>query len=73
MRRERRSEFAGEGLYYMDIIRWEVAEIVMNQPGLDIDGNIVEIRSFNAQRDYLWPLPDREIILNLNLEQNPGY
>lgn len=57
----------------MDIIRWEVAEIVMNQPGLDIDGNIVEIRSFNAQRDYLWPLPDREIILNLNLEQNPGY
>lgn len=57
----------------MDIIRWEVAEIVMNQPGLDIDGNIVEIRSFNPQRDYLWPLPDREIILNPNLEQNPGY
>lgn len=73
LRRERRVEFAGEGLYYKDIIRWRTAEIEMNEPGLDEDGNVVENRSFNPQRDYLWPIPDVEILLNPNLEQNPGY
>lgn len=73
VRRERRIEFAGEGLFYQDIIRWKTAETVMNRPGLDKDGNVIEDRSFNPQQDYLWPLPDREILLNPNLEQNPGY
>jgi len=73
VRLERRIEFAGEGLYYQDIIRWRTAEVVMNQPGLDKDGNIIETRSFNPDRDYLWPFPDRDILLNPNLEQNPGY
>lgn len=73
LRLERRVEFAGEGLYYKDIIRWRTAEIVMNQDGLDQNGNVIESRSFNPDRDYLWPLPDRDILLNSNLEQNPGY
>jgi hypothetical protein len=73
LRLERRIEFAGEGLYYKDIIRWRTAETVMNADGLDKDGNVVEKRSFNSTRDYLWPLPDRDILLNSNLEQNPGY
>ncbi len=73
LRRERRVEFAGEGLFYLDIKRWMTAEIVMNQPGLDKDGNVIEERNFNPNRDYLWPIPDREILLNPNLEQNPGY
>ena len=73
VRLERRVEFAGEGLYYKDIIRWRTAEIVMNADGVDKDGNVIEKRSFNAERDYLWPLPDRDILLNTNLEQNPGY
>ncbi|MBC8769944.1 RagB/SusD family nutrient uptake outer membrane protein [Arenibacter sp. BSSL-BM3] len=73
LRLERRIEFAGEGLYYKDIIRWRTAETVMNADGLDKDGNVIEKRSFNATRDYLWPLPDRDILLNSNLEQNPGY
>lgn len=30
-------------------------------------------RSFNPQRDYLWPLPTRELGLNKNLTQNPGW
>ena len=34
---------------------------------------LVEARSFNPARDYLWPIPDIEIITNPNLEQNPGY
>lgn len=45
----------------------------MNADGLDKDGNVIEKRSFNATRDYLWPFPDRDILLNPNLEQNPGY
>ena len=73
VRLERRIEFAGEGLYYQDIIRWRTAEVVMNQPGLDKDGNVIENRNFNPEKDYLWPLPDRDILLNPNLEQNPGY
>lgn len=73
VRLERRVEFAGEGLYYKDIIRWRTAEAVMNADGLDKDGNVIERRSFNPTRDYLWPLPDRDILLNTNLEQNPGY
>ncbi|WP_149277765.1 RagB/SusD family nutrient uptake outer membrane protein [Pareuzebyella sediminis] len=73
VRLERRIEFAGEGLYYQDIIRWRTAEVVMNEPGLDEDGNVIETRSFNPEKDYLWPFPDRDILLNTNLEQNPGY
>ncbi|MEH6680331.1 MAG: RagB/SusD family nutrient uptake outer membrane protein [Sediminicola sp.] len=73
VRLERRIEFAGEGLYYHDIIRWRTAETVMNANGLDKDGNVIEIRRFDATRDYLWPLPDRDVLLNPNLEQNPGY
>jgi hypothetical protein len=73
VRLERRIEFAGEGLYYQDIIRWRTAEVVMNANGLDQNGNVIERRSFDPSRDYLWPLPDRDILLNTNLDQNPGY
>ncbi|WP_290797818.1 RagB/SusD family nutrient uptake outer membrane protein [Flavihumibacter sp. UBA7668] len=30
-------------------------------------------RTFNADRDYLWALPTRELALNPNLEQNPNW
>ncbi|MGB4400289.1 MAG: RagB/SusD family nutrient uptake outer membrane protein [Daejeonella sp.] len=30
-------------------------------------------RTFNPNRDYIWPIPQREIDLNKNLTQNPGY
>jgi hypothetical protein len=30
-------------------------------------------RTFNPQRDYLWPLPTTELGLNKNLTQNPGW
>ncbi|KKN06238.1 hypothetical protein LCGC14_1079330 [marine sediment metagenome] len=73
VRLERRIEFAGEGLYYQDIIRWRTAEVSMNKDGLDKDGNVIEGRNFNPDKDYLWPLPDRDILLNPNLQQNPGY
>jgi len=47
-------------------------------PNYDNVGNadqmdVVEIRSFNPTRDYLWPIPRIELETNPLLEQNPGY
>ncbi len=30
-------------------------------------------RKFNAQRDYLWPVPDGDRMINENLDQNPNW
>ena len=30
-------------------------------------------RNFDANKQYLWPIPSKEIIINNNLKQNPGY
>ncbi|MCF6331708.1 MAG: RagB/SusD family nutrient uptake outer membrane protein [Draconibacterium sp.] len=112
VRMERRMEFAYEGLRYMDIIRWGLAEKVLNTniygmldpidlkakvvdsglwffaetPQIDEDGvadfdpmyndgyiKLLGIRQFDASRQYLWPIPTKEILINDNLVQNPGY
>jgi hypothetical protein len=31
------------------------------------------IRSFDANKQYLWPIPSKEILINKNLKQNSGY
>lgn len=107
VRVERRMEFAHEGLRYMDIIRWGIADQVLNtniyghldyaelkdkvlDPGLwflpgipEIDENgtpnfddmynaglikQLAVRSF-PERQYLWPIPSSEILINDNLNQ----
>ncbi len=73
VRLERRVEFAIEGLYYNDIKRWRTAEIEMNADAISREGAVIQNRNFNPNRDYLWPIPSRDILLNTNLEQNPGY
>lgn len=73
IRHERRIELAGEALYYHDIRRWRTAEVVMNAPVLNSKGQVVQTRSFNANRDYLWPIHSITIQDNPSLEQNPGY
>jgi rubrerythrin len=70
---ERRIEFAGEGYYYNDIRRWKTAEKVMNAPIKNWEGKVIETRSFDASRDYWWPIPVHQRDLNPNLEQNPNY
>lgn len=30
-------------------------------------------RNFDKNKQYLWPIPSKEIIINSNLQQNPGY
>lgn len=83
VRRERRCELALEGLRHKDIIRWKIAETVLNgwchglktgeTVGTD-DGYVrVENRVFNAGKHYLWPIPQNERDLNKNLTQNPGW
>lgn len=83
IRHERLVEFAFEGQRFFDIRRWNIAEQVVNQPILgmtyvDDNGELVTVdqpgyvRSFGI-RDYLWPLPQKELDLNSNLVQNPGF
>ncbi|WP_236974246.1 RagB/SusD family nutrient uptake outer membrane protein [Membranihabitans maritimus] len=111
LRIERRMEFAHEGLRYMDIVRWGIADQVLNTriyglldyeelkekvinegkwflPGVpEIDENGIPnldslyeaglikqlaVRSF-PQRQYIWPIPSSEILINDNLVQNNGY
>ncbi|HLR31534.1 MAG TPA: RagB/SusD family nutrient uptake outer membrane protein [Fodinibius sp.] len=80
IRNERRIEFAAEGLRYADIIRWRIAEDVLNEPALghtrEIDGELrslhVEDRSFEPH-NYLWPFHENSLKVEPGLEQNPGY
>jgi len=73
IRLERRIELANEALYYSDIRRWRTAETVMNTTVLSRTGQLVQTRTFNANRDYLWPIHEITIQDNPNLEQNPNY
>ena len=112
VRIERRMEFAWESLRYMDIIRWRLAEKVLNlgsygmldvadlesnvvnkglwffakTPQIDEDGaadfeplykegyaKLLTKRIFDASRQYLWPIPSKEILINENIKQNPNY
>jgi hypothetical protein len=112
IRFERRMEFAFEGLRYMDLIRWRIAEKALNTrmygmldpeplienvvkkglwffPGIpEIDENgiadfsemagtglikLLAERKFDATKQYLWPIPTKEVLINENLKQNPGY
>lgn len=112
VRIERRMELAWENLRYMDIIRWKLAEKVLNLPNysmldpadlrdkvvkaggwffpetppIDEDGvadfsgmynkGLIKItvqRQFNKDRQYLWPIPTKDILINSNLQQNQGY
>ena len=70
------------GLRIFDIRRWRIGEEVMpgRSYGIDFvndDGEVETVlgdnRFFDAGRDYLWPIPLKELDLNPSLGQNPGY
>jgi len=73
IRLERRIELAGEGLYYADIKRWKTAEIVNNGSVYNYKGEVIEVRVFDKDKHYLWPIPADEIQINDKLIQNPGW
>jgi hypothetical protein len=66
---ERRIELCFEGKRWYDIKRRRLGDIVFKGP------NSLEPRTnFNADRDYLFPLPQVDINVNPNLlPNNPGY
>ncbi|MVZ66993.1 RagB/SusD family nutrient uptake outer membrane protein [Sphingobacterium sp. DK4209] len=80
-RRERFLELAFEGTRLIDIRRWRIGTEVLNGPAyglIDPKTNEVvkvEDRVFDANRDYLWPIPQTEINNNtgLNGQNNPGW
>jgi hypothetical protein len=73
IRLERRIELALEGIYYSDILRWKTAEIENNGTMHDADNIDIVIRKFRPDRDYLWPIPYNQTVLNPNLVQNPNW
>lgn len=75
LRHERRIEFALEGLYWSDIKRWDIGKDLYPIEIKDHNGNVIETKFPNGYLEYynLLPIPDSEISLNENLEQNPGW
>jgi len=82
IRQERRTELALEGIRPDDIRRWKIAEDVMNgwahgakfgDPNVDNGYIRVQQRQFDPAKNYLWPIPPSERLLDKNLTQNPGY
>lgn len=85
IRVERQHEFVAEHKRYFDILRWKIAEIVLNEPGygmnLDADTptgdysveQILGEKRIFSQQMYLWPIPDNAMDNNPNLTQNKGW
>lgn len=67
---ERRAEFLGEGTWYNDLRRNKLAETVCAVPIHRYDGAELYSRAFNADRDYWWPVPAKQIELAPSLEPN---
>lgn len=81
--RERAIEMAMEGQRFWDLRRWKTAPSELNQriSGWDVDQETAEgyyrqkmlfDQSFGL-KDYFWPLKERDLIVNRNLIQNPGW
>lgn len=74
IRNERRSELAIEGLRYYDIIRWKAGSQYLNGTVRGASFTTwTDTYRFNENRDYLWPVPEKEYNLNPNLGQNPNW
>ncbi|WP_316818565.1 RagB/SusD family nutrient uptake outer membrane protein [Pedobacter nyackensis] len=79
LRRERRVEFALEGTRLYDIRRWKIAEQVMNGAVYGAYNPetqslyLSETRIFKANRDYVWPIPLKELNSNPNMVQSDNW
>jgi hypothetical protein len=76
LRHERRIEFALEGLYWDDVRRWEIGPAIYPVAVRGANGELIETKfpnGYNIGKFRHLPIPDSEISLNPNLEQNEGY
>ncbi len=65
LRRERRSEFAGEGVYWHDLVRWNIGVDIINQAAAALNYNFTI-----TTNDYLYQIPLAQIQV-AGYEQNP--
>ncbi|MDR1103681.1 MAG: RagB/SusD family nutrient uptake outer membrane protein [Tannerella sp.] len=56
-------------------VHYEDTDIPVAEPGQSTDFamRVVDIRKFNPNKDYVWPIPYIERRTNPNLTQNPGW
>jgi len=74
IRHERRVEFAMEGQRWFDLVRWGVADQVMNAYRLKyISQEGQEMSEFVKGKHELFPIPEIELNNDPKLTQNPGY
>jgi len=76
--KERLKELAGEGHLFFDVRRWRQAAtddplFGLNHEILDFRGLPLSYKRVFTEKDYLWPIPQQEIDINNNLQQNPGW
>jgi hypothetical protein len=75
LRKERRIEFALEGLYWSDIRRWNIGKDIYPIVIKDHLGGVIETKFPTGYLDYynLLPIPVSELSLNPKLVQNPKW
>lgn len=76
LRHERRIELALEGQFWDDIKRWNAGPEFYPCEVIGGLGEKIQTKfpnGYNPEKDNLLPIPDSEVSLNANLEQNPGY
>jgi hypothetical protein len=71
--KERRLEFAGEQNRWFDLLRTGLALEIMNEHWQNRDISSSAGNVDLTREELLFPIPEMEIILNPNLEQNAGY
>lgn len=83
IQRERLIELAFEGQRYWDIRRWKKATDELNKPitGWDLAQEdaaayyrekVIYNQTFST-KNYLWPIPESELLSNKKINQNPGW
>lgn len=80
---ERMIELVFEGQRFWDLRRWKRASEFLNSGirAWNTEGettadyyNMITVGTYKfLNRDYLWPIPEADIIANVNLVQNPGW
>ncbi len=78
---EKRLELCNEGVRYQDLVRWGDAKTAMANQGKDVPaytGSDVQWNWHNSkygfqEKNALLPIPLKELELNPNMKQNPGW